>query len=320
MLPWPVYWRSPSSPAVWNGSGESQRPEFSSERRRCILSMDTKAAMPPSNSTLPSTEASEDVVTPRWPPHSCVLSVLSAEGWFDSAVQNTFIHAKLPPPTPVDARHRSHSVPKDAGSRRAESSQVPDSWVSSERQRDDEQATALVSEGTHQDEIGLGVRRRLHFCPVQPLTLEGAEAAEEPLRLPETLEAEATSRWLGQSPTSSRLRLTVRNTFIHSAPAPPTPVPGCGHRSKSMPPEAGSITEASGSALSALPELLQGKEGRCISGRSPCGVKSVGADSLPAFVPLSPDLMMALRGYSESWLGTKPAISTAQRSVRFANS
>jgi len=237
----------------------------------------------------------EGLITPRWP-----RQVFSDKGWADSIVQNTFIHAKLPPPTPVDARHRSHSVPKDAGSRkRRESAGGMPSEAPSDGQLGELLQASLARAPQQADPAG--DTRHLRFCPDEPLVFDSAGTGPD-------------TGLTFQSPHGSCLPLTVRNTFLHSAPLPPTPAPGTEQRSKSVP------AKARHTADGAL--TPSGVDTRHASRQSPGGRRPADANASPAFVPLSPALAQCAladgRSKPKAAATTVLAAAVAHRIVRFA--
>jgi len=245
------------------------------------------------------TNGHEDrLITPRWPPQVFELPTLSDRGWADSIVQNTFIHAKLPPPTPVDARHRSHSVPTDSGSRRMRESvgSMPNESTGDGQLGELLQAS-LARAPQHADPMGDA--RRLSFCPDEPLWFDNSGT-----------ETALTCR----SPHGGCLPLTVRNTFLHSAPLPPTPAPGTEHRSKSVPAKTQHTVDEA-----VAPRDTDARHASC---QSPGGQRPIDASAFPAFVPLSPALAQCAladgRSKPKAAAATTLAAAAAHRIVRFA--
>lgn len=264
-----------------------------------ILSVDR--GFPGSAAAADEANGHEDpLITPRWPLQVFEMPTLSDKGWANSIVQNTFIHAKLPPPTPVDARHRSHSVPKDAGSINKRESAV---GMPSETPGDGQLGELLQASLARapQQADPMGDARQLGFCPDEPLLFDGAGTDPE-------------TGLTFRSPHGGCLPLTVRNTFLHSAPLPPTPAPGTEHRSKSVPAKARHMADEA--------VISSGADTKRASGQSPGGQRPTDASAFPAFVPLSPALAQCALadGHSKTKAASATALVAAatHRIVRFA--
>lgn len=279
----------PGSATVRRWAGEPKRLEFFQERPAQLESPATGGR---------AVRRKADVWTPRGlPSFSFALSALSGT---DGLVQNTFIHAKQAPPTPL-MRRRAHSLPRDVAAAGGCSN------------------TAVKEEEAPQPTMAL----QHALADLEPLDEKDADPCVSTILAAATpgLEAVATPcRW-ASSPVS--MRLSVRNTFIHSSPAPgATRV--C--RSQSTPPNLNlcrGATEALDQALRGLPDLLNGIESQCdimlplTSRKSPC------ASGLPAFVPLSPAFTASPVCPSKpghSWLaGPRPEGRATQQVVRLAD-
>lgn len=217
------------------------------------------------------------------------LSAIAADGCAGSLVHNTFIHAKMPPLTPASGARRSSSVPKDTGSRRHAFEVAA-------------LAPAALLE-PRRPAAGAVPRRAACFCPDEPLSLEEALGVADAGAPP----AAASPVPLVRTPKDSHVKLVVRNTFLHSAPVPPTPAPHVAARRSSSGPPLGAAAAAavvlaanaaggSGEAprqaaralLRVLPRLLGGAEGLALSPGCRRKQASVAMDALPAFVPVSP--------------------------------
>jgi len=234
------------------------------------------------------------------PNFASALSALASAG---GLVQNTFIHAKPLPPTPLLARRRAHSAPRDSS---AATRQSP------------------LAEIAHPAAPSVEAMP----SPAQPPSalqsaLMGLEPLEEPTTPPNAAAALASAasapRWLAVSPVDHCVRLTVRNTFLHSAPTPGAAA-SAARRSQSTPPDVNSArgaAEALGQALRVLPQLLDGIESTCDIALTPGGCKS--PDALPAFVPLSPALTASPTDRGFSWLGASGPAVGHQHVVRLAD-
>uniref|UniRef100_A0A7S0A379 HTH OST-type domain-containing protein n=2 Tax=Pyrodinium bahamense TaxID=73915 RepID=A0A7S0A379_9DINO len=229
-----------------------------------------------------------------WPPLVCELPGLVT----GLRVQNTFIHARLLPLTPVgDAPVRSHSVPKDVGS---QSGGLP-----------------AAGEPPSRVEPVLG--------PVRPHT---PRRPAKPTAAHALLPERARQFNVDDTWEDSGTQLTVRNTFLHTVPPPPTPgaLRPAGYRSRSLPPPnlgrglrgdtaAGQLPDCT---LQAFPQLLQAIEGQCDVALAKGGRKLPAADALPAFVPLSPALTASPTECSR-WFAATPGLHSAQHVVRLAD-
>jgi len=155
---------------------------------------------------------------PRWP----ALSPWK-DGKLSGMVQNTFIHATMPPPTPMPGTLRRASSMGDLR----------------ESHYDFTDVQPLSSSVADAASDGLSSS----FCPGEPLCLEDAETSECSEGVGFMLAAPRPSvvRWPALSPwKDGKLNSMVQNTFIHAAQPPPTPAPGALRRSRSM----GDLTEA----------------------------------------------------------------------------
>jgi len=259
------------------------------------------SGFPGSASAADDANGHEDaLITPRWPLQVFELPSLSDKGWADSIVQNTFIHAKLPPPTPVDARHRSYSVPKDAGSRKKRESAGGMPNESSGDGQLGELLQASLARAPQQADP-TGDARHLRFCPDEPLMFDSAGTDPE-------------TGLTFRSPHGGCLPLTVHNTFLHSAPLPPTPAPGTEHRSKSVPAQPRPMVDE---AITPC-----GADATRASRHSPGGRRPTDASALPAFLPLIPALAQCALADGRSKPKAAAAIpqvaAAVQRIVRFA--
>jgi len=200
--------------------------------------------------------------TPRWPnlitdvanwqmsAEPCfadeVSPILTLRKWKDMVVvRNTFIHAKMPPPTPMDSMQRSSSVPKDVGSNTGD--------ASSEQQCNSRRWHPVTEESSGgQDGNGLGLYP--HFSPQlgtesQNLGLEVDSSPKEEVVSPKaSFDLQPTSL----SAQAGRLGLTIQNTFVHTASVPLTPSSNREKRSSSTPPRV-CRTAASGSCFGDQP-------------------------------------------------------------------
>jgi hypothetical protein len=127
------------------------------------------------------------------------------DGKLSGMVQNTFIHAAMPPPTPMPGTLRRSSSLGDL----REFSASPVNSLS--------MCSRHLAEAA--DEV------RSAFCPDEPLCLDDVLCAPRPM---------AVNRWPALSPwKDGKLDSMVQNTFIHAALPPPTPAPGTLRRSRS---------------------------------------------------------------------------------------
>jgi len=291
----------PGSATVRRWAGEPHRLEFFPEQ--LAVKEDAATVSSPGSTSSPSSarrfsqdsESSGHGAEPPPQPtlltsqtsFSFALAALSGAGEF---VHNTFIHAKLPPPTPLLSRRRAHS----AVATPAEHPAVAAAPSALQRM--------LAGLEPLQDDALLSPKAAVRHSP------QAAQAVA------------ATPRWLAVSPLDSCVRLTVRNTFLHSTPAAGA---RAARRSRSTPPDASLCTgtaEALGQALQVLPRLLSGIESTCDIALTPGSCKSAGADALPAFVPLSPALTASPTDCGHGWLtAPRPLVGPAQRVVRLAD-
>jgi len=210
--------------------------------------------------------------TPSFPPTPAVRGSMrwtefpAASPSMRQMVHNTFIHAILPPTTPVRcSRRRAQSVPKALGSHRddweescheliflnqpitktncpasAETTEGSSSeWESDQRSSTVSSEIAARSPLPCAEETPEKValeQRRPQFRPAAPLTLEDSvTSSPEP----------AVGKWGNMSLTPAKLSRRgpvgrfIRNTFIH-ATVPPTPSPSSACRGQSIPRNFGS--------------------------------------------------------------------------------
>jgi len=168
-------------------------------------------------------------------------------------VQNTFIHAKMPPPTPLDHGRRSSSVPKDAGSSTGDASTPLPDIRASEQQcnsgrwnpKIDRSSAGDATISPGQDDDGLRLHPRFSLQLDKESQTLGLEVDSSPKK-----EMVSPTVPLHLQPTSlsaqaGRLGLTIQNTFVHTASVPLTPSTNTEKRSSSTPPVM-SRTAASG--------------------------------------------------------------------------
>lgn len=204
----------------------------------------------------------------RWPEMPAASpSTLACGGSVRQMVHNTFIHAMLPPTTPMRcSRRRAQSVPKALGSHRDDwetscheliflnqpikKSDCPASAEttegSSSEWESDQRSSTVASEIAARsplpcaeetpEKVALD-QRRPQFRPAAPLTL-GDSVISSP-------EPAVGKMWSNMSLTPAKLSRRgpvgrfVRNTFIH-ATVPPTPSPSSACRGQSIPRNFGS--------------------------------------------------------------------------------
>mmetsp|Transcript_21773 Transcript_21773/g.61833 ORF Transcript_21773/g.61833 Transcript_21773/m.61833 type:complete len:895 (+) Transcript_21773:95-2779(+) len=281
-------------------------PSPSNRRHLCGLQRPEHRAELPA-SPVPPAAPTPDAAD--YPSFAFALSALSGAG---GLVQNTFIHAKLPPPTPLLTRRRAQSAPRSTCIHRGEPVEAAP-----------RAASPAAAAPTSALQIALAGLEPLE--EPAPLTLHQDSTSPVPspaARLSGSLvhKAAASPRWLVASPVDGCTKLTVRNTFIHSSPAPREPA---AQRSRSAPPggnPCGATAGALGRALRALPRLLSGIESKCDIALTPASCKSPVADALPAFVPLSPALTASPTDCGYSWLlAPRPMAGIANRVVRLAD-
>lgn len=241
----------------------------------------------------PSTPASR--VGPSWPelpPAVLTPSTLRPGGAVRRMVQNTFIHAMLPPPTPVRAsKRRAQSVPKDVGTSRdaleASCHELAflNETVKKKDKLSDSETTAEMSGGSSSEEWDSDNQNdeqtpifhmRRGPLPEENLMTPPPKAAlaqrrPQFLSGPLTLEDSVTSLgpesgWTNVSLSPAKLsrrgqvgRL-VRNTFIHAAQPLLTPSPAAARRGASLPRDVGSEKsrwEATYHSLAYLPTRVE---------------------------------------------------------------
>jgi len=191
--------------------------------------------------------------------------------WKDVVVvHNTFIHAKMPPPTPIDHRHRSNSVPKDAYSSMGDASTTISDVRASEQPCNSGRWSPMtyrssvgdtaISPG--QDDVGLGLRPR--FSPqlgseIRTPALEVDVFPHKDMVSPKvSFDLQPTSL----SAQVGRLGLTIQNSFVHTAPVPLVPSSDRGKRSSSAPPKLYRAAASSCCIGDALPLDLVSSVGR----------------------------------------------------------
>jgi len=165
--------------------------------------------------------------------------------WKDMVVvHNTFIHAKMPPSTPIDDRHRSLSVPRDAYSSMGDASTTISDIRTTEQQCNSGRwspTTYRSSVGDAaitpcQDDVGFGLRP----CFGPQLGSESRTPGSEVDFFPREMVSPKMSFDLQPTSLSAqagRLGLTIQNTFVHTAPVPLAPSSNREKRSSSAPPK-----------------------------------------------------------------------------------
>jgi len=190
--------------------------------------------------------------TPRWPiPTANVTNrQTTAETCFaekvsgptsalrkDMVVHNTFIHAQMPPPTPIGHKQRSFSVLRDAYSSMGDASTAISDVRASEQQCNSGRWSPMTYRSSVgdaaitpcQDYVGFGLRPR--FSPQlgsesRTLGLEVDLFPKKEMVSPNSLCAQG-----------GRVGLTIQNTFVHTAPVLLAPSSNREKRSSSAPPK-----------------------------------------------------------------------------------
>jgi len=152
-------------------------------------------------------------------------------------VHNTFIHAKMPPPTPIGHKHCSFSVLRDAYSSMGDASTAISDVRASEQQCNSGRWSPMTYRSSVgdaaitpcQDYVGFGLRPR--FSPQlgsesRTLGLEVDLFPKKEMVSPNSLCAQG-----------GRVGLTIQNTFVHTAPVLLAPSSNREKRSSSAPPK-----------------------------------------------------------------------------------